>query len=534
MKLRHFITPFIAVGILLMANCAKKGAPSGGNLDTIPPVIEKMYPENYTINFTEKEIRIQFDEYIKLKDLQKNLIISPPMEYAPIITPTSTSKQLKIKIVDTLKENTTYSINFGRSIVDNNEENEFDYFKYVFSTGTFIDSLKVNGRVGDALLPVAEFPVTVMLYEVNERFDDSLIYSEKPTYITTTRDSTNTFEITNVKEGKYLLMALKEENNDFTFQPETDKIGFQKEFIDLPTDSTYSLTIFNEELDYEPSRPSQRSKYSIVFGYQGDGSKMTLDPISGLPDDFNSRSIRAIDTDSLYLWYTPEIKTDSVYFLAKNGMREDTLLVRTKSLYADSLRITPHVTGTLTPKDTVQLLGNTPIVSIDAEKISVMDKDSLFLAVTTSLDSSFNLASIIFEKTEEQRYKVNLLPGAITDFYQAVNDTLEYTIQTKSTSDYGTLDLTLTNLNRYPVIVQLVNDRFAISKELYVKEGEPIYFDYINPGVYYIRIIYDENNNGKWDPGDFKERIQPEEVIFYPSKLEVRANWSLKETFNLN
>ena len=136
---------------LTFVNCAKKGNPSGGLKDSIPPIIVKYNPENYSINFTDDEIKIHFDEYIKLKEINKELIISPPLKYQPEITPLSTGKFIKIKIKDTLKENTTYSFNFGKSIVDNTEENAFKYFKYIFSTGSFIDSLKLKGTVKDVL-----------------------------------------------------------------------------------------------------------------------------------------------------------------------------------------------------------------------------------------------------------------------------------------------------------------------------------------------------------------------------------------------
>src|SRR5690606_31186767 len=117
----------------------------------LPPKILKSVPENFSTNFTAKEIRIYFDEYIKIKDVQKQLIISPPMDTEPNITPLgSASKYIKIIINDTLKANTTYAFNFGQSIVDNNEENPYPYYKYVFSTGNYIDSLSVKGNIYDA------------------------------------------------------------------------------------------------------------------------------------------------------------------------------------------------------------------------------------------------------------------------------------------------------------------------------------------------------------------------------------------------
>ena len=534
MKQRLYYIPFVLVGILLMANCAKKGRPGGGPLDTIPPVIVRSVPENFTTNFTDTEIRIYFDEYIKLKALQENLIISPPMKYDPIITPYNTSKMLRIRIQDTLAENTTYSINFGRSIVDNNEENEFEYFKYVFSTGDYIDSLKVSGNILDAQLLTAEFPVTVMLYELNEAFKDSVIYSEKPMYIATTRDSSNTFEITNVKEGKYMLLALKEKINDYTFQPKTDKLGFLEAPVTLPTDSSYTLTIFKEIPEFKFTRPSQLSKYHIVFGYEGEADNVTFEPLSEMPEGFTSKIVRDMATDTLHYWFKPEIETDSLLFLGKKGVYEDSLEVRMKSLYADSLKVTAFKTGTLIPRDTFSIKSSTPIVQIDETRISIMDKDTLPVSFTSEIHPENNLVQFMFERTEEQRYKMEMLPGALIDFYENENDSLSFNANTKLVSDYGTMSLQLQNVKRYPIIVQLLDEKFNVVNEQFLKEEAPVYFDYIDPGNYYIRLVFDRNENGIWDTGNFLQRIQPEEVKYYPKKIEMLANWSLNETFILD
>ena len=135
----------VAILSLIIVSCAKRGTPSGGPLDKTAPILLKASPENYSINFSGNEIRLNFDEYVKLKDVNKQLIISPPLKTIPTIVPQSgASKFIKIKILDTLQPNTTYSFNFGNSIVDNNEENPFPFFKYVFSTGSEIDSLQVK------------------------------------------------------------------------------------------------------------------------------------------------------------------------------------------------------------------------------------------------------------------------------------------------------------------------------------------------------------------------------------------------------
>jgi uncharacterized protein (DUF2141 family) len=519
--------------MLSFVDCAKKGTPSGGLRDTIPPVIVNSSPENYSINFTGNEIEIRFDEYIKLKDISKELIISPPMKFTPVITPLSTSKTLKIKLIDTLKPNTTYSFNFGNSIVDNNEENKFEYFKYIFSTGSYIDSLKLSGKVKDAQLIAPEIPTTVMLYEVNETFKDSLIYSEKPTYITVTKDSTGTFELSNLKEGKYLLLAMKEKNNDYIFQPQNDKIGFVKELITLPTDSTYTLTLFKETPDYKFVRPSQLGKNHIVFGYEGRADSLNIEMLSQVQQDYVSTFFKDEKKDTLHYWYKPTIEKDSLIFKVSNGNSVDTATVRMRELFKDSLNISALKTGTLKLKDTFKLRANTPLVSFDAEKFQVMAKDSSLVSATIRLNKEYNWAEVFFPKKEDQSYLIKLFPGALTDFFEASNDTLQFNVNTRLSSDYGTLNLTLANVNRFPIIVQMVDGKYNLVAEEILRENKTVFFDALSPDKYFLRIIYDDNQNGRWDTGSFLNRMEPEKIVYYPTQIEVRANWSLNETFTL-
>ncbi|QNJ97315.1 Ig-like domain-containing protein [Constantimarinum furrinae] len=534
MKHRLYLIPLLVLLILSMANCAKKGSPSGGLKDSIPPVILRSFPENYTTNFNGNEIRIIFDEYIKLKDLQKNLIISPPLQYDPIITPYSTSKQIKITILDTLKENTTYSINFGQSIVDNNEENPFEYFKYVFSTGSYIDSLNVMGSATDAQILSSQGRTNVMLYEVDDTFTDSIIYTQKPTYVTTVRDSAHSFELTNLKAGTYLMLALNETNSDFIYQPKNDKIGFVNEFITLPTDSTFHIKLFKEIPDYSIARPSQNSKNEILFGYEGEADSLQIELLSDVPQDYKSVVYKDAIKDTLHYWYTPAFERDSLVFVAKNRIHSDTIIMRIKELYADSLTVRNTAASVVLPRDSIKLQVNTPVTSVASEYVQVMNKDSVLIPSEFVLDREYNIAAVVFPKTEEQSYAVQLFPNAITDMFGKTNDTISYLVRTKAESDYGTLTLTLNNVRSYPVIVQLVNEKFEVIAQKVSWQQETAFFDYISPGMFYIRVIYDENKNGIWDTGSFLNRIQPEKVIYYPSKLEMRVNWSLNETFTLD
>lgn len=534
MKHRLLYIPILLLFSLSFVDCAKRGRPSGGKKDSIPPIIVRSNPENYSINFDDDEIKISFDEYIKLKDLSKELIISPPLKYQPSITPLSTGKFIKIKIKDTLKANTTYSFNFGKSIVDNNEENAFKYYKYVFSTGSYIDSLKLKGTIKDALLLKPEGQTTVMLYEVNETFKDSIIYFEKPTYITTTTEDSQDFELSNLKEGTYLLIALKEKTKDYIFQPQYDKIGFVNELITIPTDSSYSISLFKETPEYYLAKPKHEGKNHIIFGYEGDGNNIEIELKSKVPTDFKSTIFKDTKTDTLHYWFKPAIENDSLVFTAKTEIYLDTLVTRMRDLYADTLKIKPINAGILTPKDTLKFTVNTPLVNITIENINIINQDSLAIPVVGNIYKKHNIASLEFPIKDNESYTIQILPGAFIDFFENTNDTIISIVRTKEVSDYATLDITFENLKSHPIIVQLVDARFNVVFEEYLTKTNTASFEYINPGKYNVRIIYDENKNKIWDTGNYLSKKQPETVIYYPKIIEANANWSLIETFTLD
>ncbi|WP_353777454.1 Ig-like domain-containing protein [Winogradskyella sp. 3972H.M.0a.05] len=525
---------FALISLSFIIGCANRGTPSGGEKDVTPPEIIRSTPENFTTNFTGDEIRIYFDEYIKVKDLQKQLIISPPMDPEPDIIPLGTaSKYIRIKIKDTLLPNTTYAFNFGQSIVDNNEENPYPYYRYVFSTGETIDSLSVSGQVMDASNRVTDKFISVMLYEVDSTFTDSIVYKEKPKYVTNTLDSTTVFSIDNIKSGKYMLVALKEESGNFTFQPKTDKIGFHKEFIEVPTDSTYLIKLFQEELDFKALRPRQVAGQKIAFGYEGNYKGTTIDMLDSKPEGSEIRITKDKDVDTLYYWYKPKVELDSTLFRITNNTHVDTLKHRFRDLEKDSLTLSSEPRGTLKFDDDFTITGSVPFAKIDKSYITIIDKDSLAVDYQTELDTLFNTYKFKFDKKEDETYKVQLLPNALTDFFGNVNDTLNYTLRTKDFTQYSDIRLRLINA-KYPVIVQLVDDTNKVFYEQYVTENKPVDFEHIAPKDYYIRVIFDENENGKWDSGNYLKGIQPERISFYPEKVEARANWINQPEFTLD
>lgn len=513
--------------------CANRGTPSGGEKDITPPEILKTTPENYSTNFKGSEIKIYFDEYIKIKDLQKQLIVSPPMDPEPEITPLgSASKYITIKIFDTLQANTTYAFNFGESIIDNNESNPYPYYRYVFSTGKTIDSLKINGSVEDALNQKPEEFVSVMLYEVDSTFKDSVIYKKKPKYITNTSDSISTFQLENLKAGKYLLIALKDENSNYTFQQKEDKIGFKKEFITIPSDSSYILNLFKEVTNFKVVRPKLISGNKIAFGYEGDYRKLKIELLSKKPDGFKKRMFKDSKSDSIYYFFKPDIKADSLIFRVLNKKYVDTFTVRTRVIEKDSLVISAKNQSNLTLNDDFVITANNPLTKLDVSKVSIMDRDSSFIDFTKKFENATNSYSIKFDKKEDNTYKIQFLPEALEDFFGAKNDTLNFNIRTRSLSDYGNLRLTLQNAV-YPAIVQLVSIKGEVKAEKYVTKSRPLDFVYLDAGNYLVRVIYDTNKNKEFDTGNYLKKNQPERVSYYPTVLEIRSGWDYVENFIL-
>ena len=527
---------FILFAATAFSECASRGTVTGGPKDETPPVLLRADPENMTINFDSKKIRLYFDELVKLKDLQEQLIISPPLKYPPILTPQGgANKFIEIAIQDTLLENTTYTLNFGQAIVDNNEENPNPFLTYVFSTGSYIDSLELAGVVKDAFNREADDFISVMLYRIDSAYTDSTLYKKPPNYITNTLDSTIIFRLKNLKEGKYALFAIKDASKDNIFDQKTDKIGFINDTINLPTDSIYRLDLFKEIQDYGAAVPSMVAKNKISFGYYGDGSNLEVTPLSVLPDTIKTRVLKQNEKDTLNFWFTP-FAMDSIIFTVTNETQKviDTFTVKNRKVDLDSLKLIPNQSGNLDFGKSFFVTVNTPIVGIDSSKIKIITKDSIPVLNTIKLDSLKNKIDFDFIPQPNEGYKIELLPGAVQDFFNSTNDTIVYNLGTKSLADYGNLRLNVNGNNiSYPIIVQLTNEKGDTQREIYATESQVFEFNNLNPGKYMVRVIFDENQNQKWDTGSYLKRIQPEKVSYYPGLIEMRANWEKIETFNL-
>ena len=526
-KIQHLFLIFL---VLSFSQCAKKGRPDGGPMDEDAPIFVTANPPYETINFDKKEINIYFNEYIKLKDLTKQLIISPPLnpENPPLISPQGTpSKFINIKILDTLKENSTYIFDFGNSVQDNNESNTLERFKYIFSTGNYIDSLSLSGNVKNAFISKSVEDIKLLLYRLDSSYTDSAVYNRKPDYVTSSLDSSN-YQFTNLRKGNYLLVALDDVRSDYIFNPETDKIGFLNDTITLPRDSiiNHTISIFKEELPYIFRRGKEIRKGQLIFGYKGKPKNLTVETLSAVPDNFKTIIFPEKGKDTLNLWHSL-IEKDSLIFKISDNIISDTVTVKLRKKELDSLKVNEITGGILNLKDTLFFLTNNPVVSIDTSRINFKLSDSINFPYEAFISKKENKIGFLFEKKYKKSYKINLYPNALTDIFNTTNDTISSLFRTRGTEDYGEISVTIQNPKKIPVIIQLTDINDATIVQETCSENKNISFDLLIPQKYKIRIIYDSNQNGIWDTGSYLEKKQPEYVEYFPETQEVRANWLL-------
>ena len=534
--MKNFIC--IVISALVIFGCAKRGNPSGGPIDSIPPVLVNASPKLNSINFDSDEIRLTFDEWIKLENIQDQLIISPPIDKSSyeIIPLSGVTKKVFLRFLDSLNPKTTYTINFGNSIQDNNENNPLTFFSYTFSTGETIDSLFIMGNIIDAFDQETDDYISLQLYRVDSLFKDSIIYSDKPTYISNTLDSTN-YKFQNLKEGKYLLIALKDLDNNYFFDPFYDKIGFMDSLIILPRDSIIDLKLFKEETDLVWEKPHFINSEKIGFGYYG---RLDMDKIkieSNIPDSVNFVFTKEKDIDTLNLWLSKN-SFDSLNFkLVESDTTKLTTVKfdRKKDSLMDSLNLSPKTINVIDLNESFKISSNIPIDNVEDSLISVRDIDSLVIPFSTKINSQLNEVFISFDVSPSDKYNILIKPNAIKDIRGSVNDTLNYNVVSQTLEDYGNIFLDIVGGNNSKYILQLLNSNNEIIKEYKNAYSNSSYtFNYVRPGKYTFRLIEDLNSNDMWDTGNYIKRKQPEPVYYFPSEIDVRANWDLNETFNLN
>src|SRR5664279_448095 len=230
----------VLLRIPLFTGCANIVPPSGGPRDSLPPVLVSADPQLNNLHFDGKKIILNFDEYLDLKDVRKNMTVNP----VPRIPPTITFhlKTITVELKDTLQLNTTYTLNFGRAIADVNENNVLKNFSYVFSTGNYLDSVQYSGRVIMAYTGKADSTLVAILHD---RLYDSAVAKQKPRYVARL-DSSGNFTFSHIKPGTYALYALKDESGTYEYTSKAQIFAFADSPVNLEK-STAPLLLYAYE-----------------------------------------------------------------------------------------------------------------------------------------------------------------------------------------------------------------------------------------------------------------------------------------------
>ena len=533
--MRFALNFFIFAGfILITVQCAKRATPTGGPKDSIPPVLINASPKLNTTFFDREEFNLTFNEYITLDDINKQLIISPPLNSTQykVYPVTGASKKVTLKLLDSLLKNTTYTFNFGESIVDFNESNASSYLTYTLSTGATIDSLYIRGHITDAFENETERFISLQLYPVDSIFTDSVIYNQKPLYVTSTLDTT-IYSFQNLRAGKYAIIAMEDKSGNYFFDQNMDKIGFNEKLIELPKDSIINLRLFKEKRNFFWDKPYFVNDHHILLSYYGDRDKESFKMVSDVPDNFESLVTQSRETDTLNYWFKgAELDSLQFEFNIKDSLQIKT--VPFKNPISDSLIIDKLTKGSLRLQDKYEIKSNLPIIEVNSEQLFVTNVDTIQIPASLKIQENYDRITVDFEVIPNDRYEITLLPNALIDFWGNTNDTLVYRASTKKIEDYGNIFLRVLHQSSHSYIIELLKNDKVVRRYDSPVEGNYYKFELIDPGKYIVRLIEDVNENKQWDTGNYIQKIQPEKVIYFWKEIDLRANWDMNEIFNTN
>ena len=565
--------------------CANVMAPVGGPRDITPPKVIQSTPPNQSTNFTGNKFSLHFDEFVKLEKINQQLLISPPMEIFPNVK--LKGKTLNLSFKEALKPNTTYSVFFGDAIKDITEGNALHNYSYVFSTGNTIDSLSLRGKVVGAfdLKPVED--VTVMLYKNNNDSLplDSLPLYVKPYYISKTNKN-GYFRFSGLADTSYLLFALLDQNYSMTFDQPSEKIAFidsmvspqfrSKPHIDsslfdtitnLPHDSLQLLidSLWNRAdsladntlrlhtlyLFSQPDTVQKLLKAELL-------RKNTLRFIFRNPVD--SLHIASLNFNPGNVWHLPEWgkeKDTLLWFLRKNHPDTLKLIVADGSTILDTLDLRaipkekyskrtkkngeskktylswhPNLRGAIKPGQNLQITFDYPVTTIYWDSTFLSNgKDTIMQPVFHFIDSLHRKIQIPFTVKPNTVYHVFIPDSAVIDWNGLHNKSIRLTLKAKAEKEYGSLTFNLQPSHLQSYIFQILQDNDKVVQQIFFSKPQKLQLKNLDPKNYKFKIIFDDNNNKKWDPGNYFRKQEPEKVIYYNKTIKIRSNWEVSEVW---
>ncbi|MGZ3873819.1 MAG: Ig-like domain-containing protein [Mucilaginibacter sp.] len=514
--------------ILLNFGCANRQLPQGGPRDHDPPKLLKATPPNMTRFFKNKEIQLDFDEYFKLSNTYTEISLSPTPAKLPEYK--VRKKSLVITLKDSLEKNTTYVINFGKAIADVNESNVLKNFTYVFSTGGHIDSLSISGTVINTATQQKEKDATVMLFTLKQ---DSLLFGKKKPTVYATTDSSGNFSLNNLHPDNYRLYALKESSPNKIYDKDDELIGFTTKVIHLTADtSNVQLKLFKQtplKFRFVDRRFDADGK--MFFSFNKTLDKPSLKII--YPPDFDKYKIVDISKtrDSATL-YMRNMDFDSIriaFFDNNKPIDSISLKKGRKETFQKELLFNYNISGDnrLRPGADLLIKASYPTDTFDPSLITLKEDSAEVSNFTVTKDTSNERNFILkYRWKQNDNYTLTINNSAFIDIYGDKNKktTKKFTIDKEENYSLLTLGITLPDTGR-SYIVELINEQKQLLRSDVIHKSTSLAYKNYLTGKYYVRVIYDDNNNGKWDSGNVKQKTQPENIWVDDTPITLRANW---------
>lgn len=590
--MKRLIRKVLAVVTVIAAfySCASIGRPDGGPLDETPPRFIGSTPTAGALNNTKTKVSLSFDEFIKLEKANEKVVISPPQVQQPEIK--ASGKKISVNLLDSLKPNTTYTIDFSDAIVDNNEGNPLGNFAFTFSTGSVIDTMEVSGT----LLEASNLePVKGMLVGMHSNLSDTA-FTKLPFDRVARTDSRGHFTIRGVAPGKYRIFGLMDADQNFAFSQKSEALAFNDSLIiprweeRIRQDTTWvdSLTIdtvverkytyylpdnvilrsFKEDLFSQYLVKNERltpEKFTLYFAAKAD----TLPVLKGLNFDEKDAFIieKNLTNDTIHYWvkdsllykqdtlslslnylYTDTLnqlvpRTDTLNLVARNVKKAVDESKKKKKKKGEEeepeptkfLHVSTYIPSAMDVYDYISLSFDEPIASFDSAAIHLKQKvDTLWedIPFTFEQDSlKLRKYNLYYEWEPGKEYEFSVDSTAFHGIYGLFTDKIKQNIKVRSLEEYGAIYFNVSGCDSI-AFVELLDTQDKVVRKVPVVNGQADFY-FLNPGKYCARLINDTNGNGVWDSGEYETKRQPEMVYYYPQILEPKANWEVEQTWDV-
>lgn len=585
----HKLLFAVGLSTALLISCANMGqGPQGGPYDFDAPVLLKSNPKQNQTNFKGKKIEFVFDENIVVKEPNQKVIVTPPQKRMPIIK--FANKKISIELRDTLLENTTYTIDFTDAIQDNNQENPLENFSLSFSTGDVVDSLTISGRVIQAedVEPVKGYYVGL-----HSNLEDSAFLKLPFERISKTNDK-GEFTIRGVAPGKYHVFALDDKNRDYKYDNPSEAVAFYTTVLEpsaeaairmdtLFTDTTKKVIDTIKSVNYTRFLPDnivmksflsaekreyfrnaeRKSQHFFSLNFATATQRPKLEPLNFDPNIDWVIEEHNLSKDSIYQYWIKDeaiMKMDTLYFnmtfnktdslnnlvsvtdslRVVNRERKDVKKKKKKDEEEEVvlLEIKSNIQSSWDIFENIELEFNEPLKDLSSNSILLQQKiDTLYRDAPYKLEKdSLNPRKfkVLRKWNYGEEFKISIDSAAVHSIYGIWNGKWEQTFKVKEKDQYSNLAIKVSGIDTsVPAFMELLD-----SSGKPIRKGRVIdhiaLFRNVNPGKYFARLIIDKNGNNIWDTGDYKKKIQPEEVFYHPSSFEMKANWDHEEVFEVD